>query len=122
MAKEKAAKKEKAPKQGKGKGAGAAGGLALADHPRAQRQIRTAKGWAGLLGFVLVGVLSHRAGVPLPDALGRAVVGGVAANVVTWMIMVLVWRQIAVAEIEVARRRLLAQIAAQDAAREAGAG
>jgi hypothetical protein len=120
MAKEKAAKKEKAPKQGKG--AAAAGGLALADHPRAQRQIRTAKAWAGLLGFVLVGVLSHRAGVPLPDALGRAVVGGVAANVVTWMIMVLVWRQIAVAEIEVARRRLLAQIAAQDAAREAGGG
>jgi hypothetical protein len=116
MAKEKAAKKEKAPKKGKG---AAAGGLALADHPRAQRQIRTAKAWAGLLGFVLVGVLSHRAGVPLPDALGRAVVGGVAADVVTWMIMVLVWRQIAVAEIEVARRRLLAQIAAQDAAREA---
>jgi hypothetical protein len=116
MAKEKAAKKEKAPKKAKG---AAAGGLALADHPRAQRQIRTAKAWAGLLGFVLVGVLSHRAGVPLPDALGRAVVGGVAADVVTWMIMVLVWRQIAVAEIEVARRRLLAQIAAQDAAREA---
>jgi hypothetical protein len=116
MAKEKAANKEKAPKQGKG---APAGGLALADHPRAQRQIRTAKAWAGLLGFVLVGVLSHRAGVPLPDALGRAVVGGVAANVVTWMIMVLVWRQIAVAEIEVARRRLLAQIAAQDAARQA---
>jgi hypothetical protein len=114
MAKEKAAKKDK----GKGKGAApaATAGLTLSDHPRAQRQIRTAKAWAGLIGFVLAGVLSHRAGVPLPDALGRAVLGGVAANVVTWMIMVLVWRQIAVAEIEMARRRLLAQIAARDAA------
>ncbi|MEA2303783.1 MAG: hypothetical protein QOH43_1063 [Solirubrobacteraceae bacterium] len=89
--------------------------LTLADHPRAQHQIRTAKAWAGLLGFVAVALLSHRAGVPLPDALGRGVLGGVAANLVTWVTMVLVWRQIAVAELEVARRRLVAQLEAQAA-------
>jgi hypothetical protein len=111
--------KDKAPKPDKGKKREAAPagppGLTLAGHPRAQHQIRAAKAWAGLLGFVLVTVLSRRAGLPLADALGRGVLGGVAANLATWAAMVLVWRQLAVAELEVARRRLVAQLAAREA-------
>ena len=92
----------------------------LAAHPRAQQQIATAKSWGGLLGFVLVGLLSYRAGVPAFEAGLRALGGGFGLYLLAWAGAVAIWREIAVAEVERARR-LLAEHAAAVAAAQAEA-
>jgi hypothetical protein len=84
--------------------------LVLSDHPRAQRQIRTAKSWGGLLGFALGLILSLRANVPVSGALVRALTGGVICWAIAWGGAVSVWRQLAVAEIEARRRAINAQL------------
>jgi hypothetical protein len=106
------------------KGADAAGGapeqgIRLSAHPRARRQIRMAKGYGGLVSFLLVLFLSHGAGLPFADMLLRGVLGGIAGYVAAWMLAVTVWRHIALAELEDLRVRLLARMEAQAHAAEA---
>jgi uncharacterized membrane protein YccC len=93
--------------KGKGAKGDGSGGIRLTGHPRAQRHISHAKGWGGLAAFVLVLVLSLQAGVPVADAVGRGVAGGVAGYLLGWGIAVTVWRQIALAELEHLRRQLV---------------
>lgn len=98
-------------------------GIRLSAHPRARRHIAMAKGWGGLAAFALVVWLSTRAGVPTGDALLRGLLGGIAGYLVCWMVAVVVWRQIALAELESLRRRLVARMeeqAAQAAAHAQG--
>jgi hypothetical protein len=117
------AKKDAKEKKGKGSGgAEAAGMLRLADHPRAQRHIAQAKGWGGLLGFLVVGWSSHAAGVPVPQAGLRAIAGGAGLYVLAWAAAVAVWREVAVAEVERARRRVIAEMEARSAAAQEQAG
>jgi hypothetical protein len=68
-------------------------------HPRAQRQIRRAKGWGGLAGFALMAWLSHRSGTDFVHLGLRALLGGMVAYVAVWAAAVYIWRQVAVAEI-----------------------
>jgi len=96
-------------KRAKRKGAAKAdaGGAALpsvASHPRAGAQVARAKAWGGLVGFALVGLLSSRAGAPVPDVLLRSLAGGVVGYVATWAAAVLVWRHLVVAELRAVRR------------------
>jgi hypothetical protein len=105
-AKDKDANTAKKAKKGE---AAPPGQIRLADHPRARRQIATAKGWGGLVGFVLVGWLSHKAGVPAFQAGLRALAGGVGLYVLAWAGAVAVWREVAVAEVVRARRRAIAE-------------
>ncbi len=77
----------------------------LSAHPRARRQIREAKAWAGLVGFVLVALLSLQAGQPLFDAGVRALLAGLACYVAGWALAVTVWRHLARAEVQVAEQR-----------------
>ena len=77
----------------------------LSQHPRARRQIREAKAWAGLAGFVLVLILSLEGGSLLFDAGLRALVAGAGCYVVGWALAVLVWRHLARAEVLVAEQR-----------------
>jgi uncharacterized membrane protein YccC len=93
-------------------------GIRLSSHPRARRGIAQAKGWGGLGAFALVVFLSLRAGVPTADALLRGVLGGIAGYVVGWVIAVTVWRQIALAELERLRRRIIASMEEQVAQAE----
>ena len=93
----------------------------LAAHPRAARHIAAAKGWGGLLGFAIVGVLSLKAGSAPFDAGLRAIAGGMGLYLLAWFGAVTVWREIAVAEVEAARRRLVAQAEEAQAAAEAQA-
>ena len=93
------------------------GALRLADHPRASRQIRAVKGWGGLIGFVATLILALRAGLPATDAAVRALAVGIGCFVLAWALVVLVWRQLAVAELESARRRLLARVEEIEAGR-----
>lgn len=81
----------------------------LSAHPRARRQIREAKAWAGLVGFVLVLLLSLQADVPLFDAGVRALLAGCACYVLGWALAITVWRHVARAEVQVAQQRLTAE-------------
>jgi hypothetical protein len=94
-------------------------GIRLSAHPRARRHIAIAKGWGGLIAFVVVLKLARGAGLPWPDALGRGVLGGVVGYLAAWMIVQTIWRHLALAELEDLRRRLIARAEEQSAAREA---
>jgi hypothetical protein len=77
----------------------------LSGHPRARRQIREAKAWSGLAGFALALVLSLQGGALLFEAGLRALGAGAACYVAGWALAVLVWRQLARAEVLAAERR-----------------
>jgi hypothetical protein len=94
-------------------------GIRLSAHPRARRHIGMAKGWGGLIAFLLVLKLSRGAALPWSDAVERAVIGGVIGYVVAWVIAQTIWRHIALAELEQLRRKLIAMAEQQAAAREA---
>lgn len=94
-------------------------GLKLTDHPRAQRQIHAAKAYGALAGFAVALWLGRRAGVPLADTLVRAILVGALASTITWGVAVAAWRQLARAELELHRRRIVAQL---EARRGDGAG
>ena len=110
---------EKKPKKDAKKGTREQGGAAMpsvANHPRAGVQVARAKAWGGLGGFLVVALLSLRAGVPTADALLRAIAGGVVAYVATWAAAVLVWRHLVVAELRAVRSHRAAEAAARRAA------
>jgi hypothetical protein len=115
MAEKKAAKKGAKP-AGRGTGSGDAALPSVANHPRAGAQVARAKAWGGLGGFLLVALLSWRAGVPTADALLRAIAGGVVAYVATWACAVVVWRHLVVAELRAVRRHRAAEAARRRAA------
>jgi uncharacterized membrane protein YccC len=81
--------------------------IKLTAHPRAQRDIRRAKGWGGLAAFGVTLYVSHGSGVPMADAILRSIAVGLIGMLVCWAAAIAVWRQLAVAEIESARRRLI---------------
>jgi hypothetical protein len=115
-------KDDKKPKKaagkanGKGKGGDAAAMPSVANHPRAGAQVARAKAWGGLVGFLLVALLSWRAGAPMADTLLRAIAGGVVGYVATWAGAVLVWRHLVVAELRAVRSHRAAEAAARRAA------
>jgi len=85
----------------------------LAAHPRAQRHIRQAKGWGGIVGLVLVVLASKHGGLTTWDAGLRGLMGGVVGYIVGWAVALQVWRHLAMAEIRAARARLAAARNAQ---------
>jgi hypothetical protein len=107
--------KQKQAKGGKDTGTGA-DAMSVANHPRAGAQVARAKAWGGLGGFLLVALLSWRAGAPLPDTLLRAIAGGIFGYVATWAGAVLVWRHLVVAELRAVRSHRAAEAAARRAA------
>lgn len=110
----KADKKKGAPEQ--------AAGVSVAAHPRARLSIRRTRARTALAAFALVLFLSLSAGVPGEEAALRALVAGLAGNVVGWGCALAVWRQLVLAELRVveearvARRRAQAEAAAEAAA------
>lgn len=90
--------------------------LRLADHPRAIGQIRTVRSWCALLAFLAVGLWSQKSGVALEATLTRALEAGLIGYLVAWAGMVMIWRQLAQAEIETARRRIVAAMLELEAA------
>lgn len=101
-------------------------------HPRARVSIRRWRGRAGLLGLVLVTVLSMRAGVPAFDSVIRGLAGGLVGHFTAWIVGIVAWRHLVLAELiahrdaqeeklrayhEEAERRAAEALAAQAAAR-----
>lgn len=77
--------------------------IRLCDHPRANRQIELARGVGGVGAFAFVGLLSLQTGVPLLSVGVRALLAGVIGYVAGWGLSVMVWRHLALAEVEAAR-------------------
>jgi hypothetical protein len=98
---------EKGKKKGKGKGQDESRAVApsVANHPRASYQVRRAKGWGGIAGFVIAGYLSYKAGVPTFDVGLRALAFGIVGYMLSWMCAVAVWRHLVLAELRVALER-----------------
>jgi PilZ domain len=105
----KAQASEKAPKKKeRGKGtsapAGGADGPSVAAHPRAAVHVARAKGWGGLIGFLLGGYLSLPTSTLAAAGL-RALVAGIACYLAAWAGAVFVWRQLMTLQIAAARDR-----------------
>jgi len=109
----KGAKGAKGQKAAKG-AASDADGPSVAAHPRAARAVASAKGWGGLLGFVLGGYLSLPTNTVAAAGL-RALVAGVVCYVAAWAGAVFLWRRLVMLEIKGREQELLA--AAQAARR-----
>lgn len=95
-------------------------GPSVAAHPRAALHVARAKGWAGLLGFLLGGYLSLPTST-LAGAALRALLAGVACYLVAWAGAVFVWRQLVMVEVARARERTQEQLASLERA-AAGSG
>jgi len=78
----------------------------VSGHERAKVQVRRAKGWGGLAGFVLAAVLSARASVPWSGVLERALLFGIVGYLVGWAASLLVWRELVTAEARALRDAL----------------
>lgn len=111
-----AAKAARAKKAAARKGGDGPALPSVANHPRAGAQVARAKAWGGLAGFLLVALLSWRAGAPVAAALLRALAVGVAGYVATWAAAVLVWRHLVVAELRAVRSHRAAEAARRAAA------
>jgi hypothetical protein len=79
--------------------------ISIAAHPRAAASIRRARSRTAIAVFVLVLVVALHGHVGAQDAVARALIAGVIANVLAWAIGVAVWRQIVLAELRAAHRR-----------------
>jgi hypothetical protein len=102
-------KKDKGDKSAKG----ATGAVSVAAHPIASAQIRTLKGWGGLIGFVGAGVLSWKANVPMVSLGARSLAAGVGGYIVAWACGVTVWRALVVAEVRAQTERHAARAVKQ---------
>ncbi|MGO9488514.1 MAG: hypothetical protein ACLQBB_05745 [Solirubrobacteraceae bacterium] len=103
--KDKGAKKDKAGASGQG----AEGAPTVAAHPRAVRSIARAKGWAGLVGFLIGGYMSLPTST-LAGAGARALVAGVVCYVVVWGAAVFAWRRLVILEIKAREQELMEQV------------
>jgi len=88
----------------------------VAKHPRARRSIRTIKAWAALLAFIIVEYKCLKGGMTFDQSVVRALLAGIGAYLLAWVVAVIVWRQLVVAEIEAFRRRLVAAAEEAEAA------
>jgi type VI protein secretion system component VasK len=81
--------------------------ISVSEHPRARRSLRRLRGWAGLLTFGFVALLSYRAGVAPFEVGVRALAAGIGVYLAAWAAGVALWRQIVYAEAkrEAERRR-----------------
>jgi hypothetical protein len=102
-------------------------GVSVGAHPRAKASVRRVRARTALAAFVIVLLLSLHAGVPGQDAALRAVLAGLAGNLLAWGCALAVWRQIVVQEVrlvaetrqERARARAQARADAQAAMADA---
>lgn len=91
--------------------------VTLRAYPAAMASIRRIRARAGLAAFAVVLLLSLHHGLTLPAAAARALVAGVAVQLVAWKVAVVVWRQVVLVQVRAAqeahaeRRRQLREAA-----------
>jgi predicted lipid-binding transport protein (Tim44 family) len=118
---DKADKAKKDAKTSKKAAEGAApessGAPSVAAHPRAARAVARAKGWGGLVGFLLGGYLSLPTNTLAAAGL-RALVAGVVCYVAVWAAAVFLWRRLVMLEIKGREQRLFTDAGASSARRQ----
>src|SRR3954447_4560405 len=111
-----ATKKQTQKQKGKkGKKGAQSAGIAVANHPKASRQIAKLKSYAGLAAFAYAGYAAYHAGDQFADVAFRAVIWGIAVYIAVWAAAVHVWRHVAIAEVRAAEKRWKEQKADNDA-------
>jgi hypothetical protein len=73
--------------------------VSIAAHPRAKASIRRARTRAALIVFALVLALNLVGDQELFDAVWRALLAGIVANVVVWRFAIVIWRHIVISEV-----------------------
>ena len=92
--------------------------VSIAAHPRAKAGIRRARTRGALIVFALVLALNLVGDQELFDAVWRALLAGIVANVVIWRFAIVVWRHIVVSEVRQLEEERLEKIKAQQEERE----
>jgi hypothetical protein len=96
---------------------GAANAVSVAAHPRARASVRRIRAWTAIAAFGIVLLLAHNAGVPGQEAALRALIAGLAGNLVGWGFALAVWRRLVVAELRAAEEARRERIRAAAEAR-----
>lgn len=112
-----------AKEKDKGKGKSEKGGkpelvVSIAAHPRAKAGIRRARTRAALIVFALVLALNLVGDQELFDAVWRALLAGIVANVVVWRFAIVIWRHIVISEVRQLEDERLEKLRAQQEERE----
>jgi hypothetical protein len=109
-------KKDKKKKDEGAETPAAAKAVSIAAHPRARASIRRIRARTGLAAFGIVFFLALGADVSGQEAALRALVGGLAGNLIGWACALAIWRQIVVQEVRtvetVRRERARARVEA----------
>jgi hypothetical protein len=92
--------------------------VSIAAHPRAKAGIRRARTRAALIVFALVLALNLVGDQELFDAVWRALLAGVVANVVVWRFAIVIWRHIVISEVRQLEDERMAKLRAQQEERE----
>jgi len=98
-----AAKKQKDAEPETG---GDGGGPSVAAHPRAARAVARAKGWGGLLGFLLGGYMALPTNTVVVAGV-RALAAGLVGYVAVWAGAVFLWRRLVMLEIRGREQQLM---------------
>jgi hypothetical protein len=94
----------KKPRRGGARKADRSREVRLSEHPRARRQIKSARAWGALGGFALASYTAWHAGLPFFDVVLRGIEWGVIAYVAVWAAVQQIWRHLAVAEVRAAEK------------------
>jgi hypothetical protein len=89
--------------------------VSIAHHPRAKAGIRRARTRGALIVFALVLALNFVGDQTLFDAVWRALLAGIVANVVIWRFAIVIWRHIVVSEVRRLEEERMEKIKAQQA-------
>ena len=92
--------------------------VSIAAHPRAKAGIRRARTRAALIVFALVLALNLVGDQTLFDAVWRALLAGIVANVVVWRFAIVVWRHIVISEVRQLEEERTEKLKAQREERE----
>ena len=92
--------------------------VSIAAHPRAKAGIRRARTRAALIVFALVLALNLVGDQDLFDAVWRALLAGIVANVVVWRFAIVIWRHIVISEVRQLEDERMEKLRAQQEERE----
>ena len=95
--------------------------VSIAQHPRAKAGVRRARTRGALAVFALVLAINLYTDVDAFDAVWRALLAGIVANVIIWRFAIVVWRHIVVSEVRQLEEERIEKIKAQQAERERAA-
>jgi hypothetical protein len=92
--------------------------VSIAQHPRAKAGIRRARTRGALIVFALVLAINLYSEQELFDAVWRALLAGIVANVVIWRFAIVIWRHIVISEVRQLEDERAEQLKAQQEERE----